>query len=102
MCKIKEKQVMTDSQTLRGPVTGQPVEEERDEERLLRQRQELDERRSRLWDAGQQIAVRMPQMSFSKKGDVLVEGGAVCRKIQREHRRQEEEGVSEYQLFCSV
>ncbi len=74
MCKIKEKQVMTDSQTLRGPVTGQPVEEERDEERLLRQRQELDERRSRLWDAGQQIAVRMPQMSFSKKGDVLVEG----------------------------
>ena len=90
MCKIKEKQVMTDSQTLRGPVTGQPVEEERDEERLLRQRQELDERRSRLWDAGQQIAVRMPQMSFSKKGDVLVEGEQYAGKSKRSEEHTSE------------
>lgn len=54
MCKIKEKQALKDSQILKGSGI-----EEQAEDRLVGQRQELAERRSNLWSAGQQIAVQM-------------------------------------------
>ena len=80
MCKVNETQMQKDSQVQKDLSAGQPVQETQEEARLLEQRQRLAERRNNLWTAGRQIAVQMPQMTFSKKGDVIIEGEQYARK----------------------